>query len=293
MSAKLRASPNPPRARASRAIERIEAQSAYSQHLCAPPELVRRLGMEAGRIGSASVILTRKSTNLYYNRVIALGQTSPATEAQLDRAIAEARDCRVAALAVNVGPSARPAEMTRWLHARGFQPAHPSGKLWRDGAPLPRSSRAPGIRVRRVRHGQAALWVDVVSKVWRTFGSRRAWFEARVRTPGWRHYLAWIDGQPVAAGALFIGTVAGATVGHLVDGVTLGPWRRRGAQAAIIRRRVSDGLASGCTLFTSETAPPLPRMPLVSFRNLCRQGFEFAYLRGNWKLDLTLNGDSP
>ena len=98
--------------------------------------------------------------------------------------------------------------------------------------------------------------------------------------------MAWIDGEPVAAGALFVGTVAGRTVGHLVDGVTLRDWRGRGAQSAIIRRRISDGSKLGCQLFTVETAPPLPRMPLVSFRNLCRQGFHLAYLRESWRLQL-------
>ena len=124
-------------------------------------------------------------------------------------------------------------------------------------------------------------------RLWRTFGTRRRWYEARVRTPGWYHYLAWIDDEPVGAGALFVGDVGSTRVGHLVDGVTLGPWRRRGAQSAIIRARVSEGRRLGCELFTSETAPPLPRMPLVSFRNLRRQGFEMAYLRDAWKLDLS------
>ncbi len=86
-------------------------------------------------------------------------------------------------------------------------------------------------------------------------------------------------GQVVAAADLEF------AVGHVVDGVTLKPWRRRGAQAAIIRRRVADGRRLGCGLFTSETAPPLPRMPLVSFRNLKRQGFELAYLRYSWILE--------
>jgi len=144
--------------------------------------------------------------------------------------------------------------------------------------------------VRQLRPSEASTWVDVVSQVWRVFGYRRPWYEARVATAGWRHYVAWIDDAPVAAGAMFVGTVGtgqrAMSVGHLVDGVTLEPWRRRGAQSAIIRRRISDGRRLGCRLFTSETAPPLPHMPLVSFRNLQRQGFELAYLRYPWNLEI-------
>ena len=94
----------------------------------------------------------------------------------------------------------------------------------------------------------------------------------------------------MAAATLFIGTVGAGNravkVGHLVDAVTRKPWRRCGGQAAMIRRRVADGRRLGCELFTSETAPPLPRMPMVSFRNLQHQGFELAYLRYPWNLEI-------
>ena len=182
--------------------------------------------------------------------------------------------------------SARPSGLRDWLVERDFKTESPGAKLWRQASPLPRKTSGRGISVRRVRRSDSATWVDVVGDVWRAFASRRAWFEARAHAPGWRHYLAWIDGEPVAAGALFVGTVGGRTVGHLVDGVTLKAWRKRGAQSAIIRRRVSDGMKLGCELFSVETAPPLPGMPLVSFRNLCRQGFDLAYLRESWRLQL-------
>ena len=283
----LRAMPVRPSVAVCRAIECIEAESAHSQHVCAPVDEAHRLGMVAGRIGAATTVLTRHSSNLYFNRLIALGQSSPATASQLDHFLDSARAHRVKSVGVSVGASTRPRKLTGWLKDRGFERAHPGAKLWRDASSLPRSPCALQVHVRRVRPADASAWVDVVSQVWRTFGSRRPWYEARVPAPGWYHYLAWIDDEPVGAGALFVGDVGSTRVGHLVDGVTLGRWRRRGAQSAIIRRRVSEGRRLGCELFTSETAPPLPRMPLVSFRNLQRQGFEMAYLRDSWKLGLS------
>lgn len=293
MSPFLRVAPVCPPAPICRALERIEAASAHSQHLAAPEKESKRLGLRTQQYGSATAILMRKSTNLYYNRLIAWGQASSATPGQLDRFIAFAWEHRAEAVGVSVGAGARPQQLREWLEERAFESGHPSAKLWRDASPLPRNSDRDAanktgrrISVRRVRRADAAAWVDVVGGVWRAFGSRRPWFEARALAPGWRHYLAWVDGEPVAAGGLFVGSVGGRTVGHLVDGVTSRRWRKQGAQSAIIRRRISDGVKLGCELFSVETAPPLPGMPLVSFRNLRRQGFELAYLREAWKLQL-------
>lgn len=241
-------------------------------------------------MGAAAVVLTRKSQNLRYNRVIGLGQASAATEGQLGRLIGWAADQRVEAVGADVGAAARPGRLIGMLEAVGFERTGWTGKLWRDARPLPPATRLPAVSVRRVRPSQAARWVDVVGQVWRTFHYRRPWFEARVGTPGWIHYLAWMDEEPVGAAAMYVDQVRSVTVGHLVDGVTLAPWRRRGVQTALIRRRLSDGRARRCELFTSETAPPLPRMPLVSFRNLRRQGFELAYLRESWRHSLSVRG---
>ena len=243
--------------------------------------------MRSERLGSATVVLTRKSANLYFNRWIAAGQSTPATKTQLDRFLELARDNRVKSVGVTLSPTTRPAATAAWLKARGFRRGHPGAKLWRDGSALTRRATPPDISVRRVSGRDVSVWVDVVSQVWRSFGYRRPWYEARATDSGWRHYLAWDGDEPVGAGALFVGLVGSTTAGHLVDGVTLSPWRRRGVQAAVIRKRISDARRLGCTVLASETAPPLPRMPLVSFRNLRRQGFELAYLRDSWRKDLS------
>ena len=75
----MRAAPVRPSAAVCRAIEIIEAESAYSQHVCAPAHEAARLGLAAERMGSAAVILTRNSKNTMYNKLAALGQASPAT----------------------------------------------------------------------------------------------------------------------------------------------------------------------------------------------------------------------
>ena len=213
MHSSLRATPVRPSAPLCRALEAIEAASAHAQHLAAPPEESERLGRRTEQYGSTTAVLMRKSKNLLYNRLIGWGQATTATVGQLDRFIAFAQAHRAEAVGVPLGACARPSRLREWLEERGFESGYPGAKLWRDASPLPKETTGRGIGVRLARGEDAGTWVDVVARVWRSFGSRRPWFEARAAAPGWRHYLAWIDDEPVATGGLFVGTVGGLTVG--------------------------------------------------------------------------------
>ena len=136
MSELLRAAPVRPPAAACRAIEIIEAESDYSQHMCAPPHEAARLGLAAERMGSAVVILTRKSENTMYNKLAALGQASSATERQIERFIDMARQHRVRKISVPLGDGMRPRNLPRLLEGHSFRRRHPGRKPWRYGSAL-------------------------------------------------------------------------------------------------------------------------------------------------------------
>jgi hypothetical protein len=138
------------------------------------------------------------------------------------------------------------------------------------------------LHVEEIGPGRAADWVQVMSSVFPKHMNHKPWMEARIGLPGWRHYVAYSGRTPAAVGALFVQD----GVARLLDGVTVSMFRRRGAQAALISRRLADGLEMGCRHFTSETSPPLPRKPQVSYRNLLRAGFEVAYVRANYLHEL-------
>jgi hypothetical protein len=74
---------------------------------------------------------------------------------------------------------------------------------------------------------------------------RAAWFSV----PGVERYLALIDGEPIACGALYVH----GDVGYLCVSATLPEARGRGAQAALIARRWRDASAAGCHHVISTT----------------------------------------
>lgn len=82
------------------------------------------------------------------------------------------------------------------------------------------------------------LWADVKRL-------REAWFSV----PGLARYLAIVDGEPIACGALYVR----GDVGYLCVSATLPEARGRGAQAALIARRWRDAAAAGCRYVVSTT----------------------------------------
>ena len=83
------------------------------------------------------------------------------------------------------------------------------------------------------------LWADVKRL-------REAWFSV----PGVERYLAILDGEPIACGALYVR----GDVGYLCVSATLPEARGRGAQAALIARRWRDAAAAGCRHVVSTTS---------------------------------------
>jgi hypothetical protein len=95
-------------------------------------------------------------------------------------------------------------------------------------------------------------------------------FASTLGQPGWLHYLATVDGQPASASVLFISE----RVADLFVATTRPEWRGRGAQGALIERRLYDGQRAGCDLATSQTGSEN-----ASPRNMQRNGFRVLYER--------------
>jgi hypothetical protein len=131
----------------------------------------------------------------------------------------------------------------------------------------------PAESVRELGPGEADLFAATLSDGHGAPPSARAPVARWAEQPGWRIYLAELDGVPAAAAAL----VVEGGVGCLAAASTLSAFRGRGCHAALIRRRSSDAAAAGCREVCSLTANPLSR------RNLERAGLELAYTKTAWR----------
>jgi GNAT superfamily N-acetyltransferase len=208
------------------------------------------------------------------NRIVGLGVDRPATEDDVDRALAAIP--RGITFYVGVAPTARPRDLGDWLRARGLEPGWGWMAFGRgvEDLPLPETALtlvdvdSPGLaaafaRIVRVGYG---LPEAVEPRV------------ARAPKGGWQCRLA-LDGDEPAGAA---GLVVSEQAAYLGFAATLPEHRGKGAQNALLATRIRRALEQGCEVVLTETGERRDDLPSNSYRNILRAGFEERGVTANW-----------
>lgn len=260
----------------SRVIETADADTIAAMAEALSPGEADLLGVRLARFGSVLALMTRRLDVLAFNRAVGIGVEGPADETSLDDMIGWYRTAGVPRFFVQLCPQARPNQLRDWLAERGLAHYNNWMKLWRRTDDLPKV--VTDLRVERIGAGHAPQFATIVARGFAMPDAVRPWLVATVGRPGWRHYLAFAGDNPVAGGALFVR----GDVGWLGFAATDAGHRGRGAQSALIVRRIADARALGCRRLVVETAEDTPERRATSFHNLRRLGFELAYVRPNY-----------
>jgi GNAT superfamily N-acetyltransferase len=208
------------------------------------------------------------------NRIVGLGTERPATEADLDAALATLP--AGVTFYVGVSPTAEPPALLDWLAARGLEP----GWGWRmfRRAPEPPPVATTSLRLTRVETtADATAFGRVVATGYDLPESGVATM-AETYERGWECWLARDGDEPVGAAALFV--TDGAA--YLGLAATLPEHRGKGAQSALLARRIERAAELGCDLVVTETGELRDDRPSNSYRNLQRAGFLEAGVVANW-----------
>ena len=152
-----------------------------------------------------------------------------------------------------------------WLEHAGFEPR----MQWTRYPTLDRESPA-SRRVQDRTGGEGSDGPERSQPRGKTLGDTM-WdeFERSAGKIGFHHFMAFDRAHPVAVGALAVFE----GLGYLTAAATAESHRQRGAQSALIARRIDRARALGCTVLAVETLTMLQH----SMRNLERAGFRVAY----------------
>jgi hypothetical protein len=260
-------------------LENVERDAWRDLYGAVPAQVAAASGLASHNLGSGLVAICSSVDVLAFNRVIALGIDEPADPAQLDRAIELFRGASVGRFFVQVAPTAEPPELVEWLGERTMTHHNNWARLCRSTETPPEQRGT--LRVEHVGIEEAEVFSAIIESAFGWPDAATHWVDASFGREGWHHYIAYDDDEPIATSVLY----TNGDAGWLSFAATLSTHEGRGAQSALIARRISDAHDLGIDLLSVETAEDLPSKPSQSNRNLKRMGFELAYLRRNylWK----------
>lgn len=218
---------------------------------------------EVAEIAGATCIVVRRLGSRMFNRVLDLTAADPLDEitAFYDREPWSVSDSN------DLGPQLEQRGFVRdygWMKfSRGVSPRQARSEL--DVRPVEPEDADDFARVVVDAYGLPAWTAPLAANV--------------VGRRGWSCYVAYAEGEPAGAGALFVH----GEVGWLGFAATREEYRGRGAQSAILAARIEDARQQGCTIVTTETGELQEGRPSSSYRNIVRAGFREAGVRANYR----------
>ena len=263
--------------------ESIELQMNEAFWALRPESLAGKKGRQLFLVGGAQVAVAPGSVSLQRNRARGLGIREPASEVMIDQILDIYQAFKVKRFSFQQSPCPQYELIRGWLEKRGFRPHHTYTELVRETtpAPAPQQTAVPqqaALRVERIGRKDAGAFAATFGGVSPVPPGQLEWIRASVGAPGFSHYLAYVEDRPAAAGMVYVNGKA-AWMGWAG---TLTPFRRRGAQTALIAVRVQRAAEQGARWVVCATMEPQRGRPSGSYRNLLKCGFREAYLRPIW-----------
>jgi hypothetical protein len=262
-----------------RELDRVEARFWREIWESVPAAVAAEHGIELATFGPVQATLAAELAEVRMMNLV-LGATAPGAVADGDLGTATDQiRARGVAGCVPVTPDLpETAAAESWLAENGFEPTRSWMKFLRDAHP-PRFKVAGDVEVVEVSDPEAAPFGTIAALGFGLPAWAADFFAHLPGRPGWRCYVARVDGEAQGCGAMLVD----GEVAELGFGATLEPARGRGAQLALLRRRIEDAAAAGARLLFAETGERAEGEPATSYRNLLRAGFEEAYVRPNWR----------
>ncbi|HEY3038910.1 MAG TPA: hypothetical protein VGJ66_09250 [Pyrinomonadaceae bacterium] len=262
-------------------FELVERDAWLDFFAAAPDDCAQALGISSLRLSHMGLLASREVAMVEFNRAMCVGIVAPATETELEDASSWLTTNAATGWALQVAPTAHTGVVQDWLRRCGMGRFGTGwAKFKRGNSPAPDLATSK-VQVRVVNRESADAFGQVVQTGFGLPVASAKWFAALFGRPGWRLCLAYDGEAPIASGAAF----AADGVAWFGMDVTLTKFRRRGAQTALINRRIEDGLAARLLGFTAETGQPAAGQEAAhtSYSNYRRAGFAPAYVRPNYK----------
>jgi hypothetical protein len=262
------------------ALELAEMEAVADLYRAASSEVVAASGLSVVEVADAVLIAVNQIDVLALNRLIGLGLRGSPSDSALAGVLNALEGTGSPRCFVPVAPRDGYENLSARIERLGLRHYNNWMRLRRDLNDLTDLPTAPStpLDVRQIDSADAHAFGHLVATAFDYPPAIAPLAAQPIGRPRWYHYLAFEGNAPIASGAMYVAGEA-AWFGFAA---TDAAHRRRGAQQALIIRRLKDAASAGCRWVSVETAEDTVTKDAPSFRNLRRLGFEVAYRRPNY-----------
>ncbi len=261
-------------------LEAFEVGAWVDMYKAAPADFAAQFGLEIFHLGN--LVLTRcpKIPFVHFNCLKNLGIAEPASEAQLDAAIALYREAGIGRFTVYHNPHCQPSPLKTWLEARGLHTKGGWERIYRDDRALGGNvlEPPPGFEGEKVNAANAHEWASFIDQ---SYGLPTSpWLLTWIGRPGWHNYLLRHNGQIVAVRSMYAKEgMAWMGVEAPVPGIMAPSFD---LDIQLCQVMVREGLELGVRYFVADIEAPTPAMNTPAYRNFEALGFKRPYFRSHY-----------
>jgi len=262
-------------------LDKLEALAWLDMYRAAPAEFSRQVGMAWTDSHGESGFAMRAVSSSLFNRVILSCPKENLLRATLINALAwlKANGSKNVILDSSVACLQMFDDLCREIGLRMRQDG--MAKFWCSEIKSV-SANTNGLEVRAVGEEAGEVFGKLIQESYGLPPHFSTWLGSIPGRPNWLTYLVYDANLPIAGAAMYlVGESAWLGVA-----ATKPQHRNRGAQSALIARRLADGLDLRTKIFAVDTGVSFNvDGPGPSFRNIERAGFMLSHVRRAFELD--------
>jgi len=258
----------------SKKAELTEAEAMYDMNQEMPGHVIKECGLNSKTFSKAKAIQSTAVPLILLNSVKGLGFGEKIDVTLLDEIIDFYKNSEQ--FAIQLAPVILNDENKSLLEEKGFINKSTWAKFIRNTEPVNETNSELTINEIDVKKA-----VEFAKTAVEAFNMKEIFipqFETIIGRDNWRHFMAFDGNKPAATASLYIN----GDTGWLGVASTLPSYRNRGAQGALIAKRISAARECGCKWVTVETGNDTKEKPNPSYRNIMRNNFRLLYFRPNY-----------
>lgn len=256
--------------------ELIESEAWSNFYHSAPGETVEKCGIKTFPVGGVDGTIASKIDILAFNRVIGLGIKEPIDERIIDIILNKIEADKVKRFFIQVHPEVYSDDIRKLLVSKNFYHYNNWVRFARDNSPAKKIKTI--LNIREIKSNESKTFAQIVVNVFEWPEELIGWIAAPVGRKNWHHYMAYDNNVPVATAAFYLS----GEYAWFDFAATHPEHRGKGAQSALLEKRIEDCRALGVKRMIVETAEQTSEKESPSYRNVFKSGFKEVYKRQNF-----------